>query len=226
MDGAELGGAGLSGAARVAVRMHALAETAGVAAPPTATAPVLGPARAGSQLGAVGTAVTQYTRRGPRVYVAEPAAVGLSDAALDYLLGHELAHSVAWRRSGHRASLRIQEGLMYGPAAVVAAVAVAEAVAAPSVAAIPQFVLILVAVWPVLLLAGQIGRMAILRREELAADRWSARLVGTTAGLEDCARWTAANTPPRPPQRRADWLLTATHPRYRVRLAAMRRVLR
>lgn len=206
--------------------MRALARSAGVEPPPTATAAVLGPARAGSQLGAVGTAVTQYTRRGPQVYVADPAAVGLTDAGLDYLLGHELAHAVAWRRSGHRASLRIQEGLMYGPAAIVAAVAVAEAVAAGSVAAIPRFVLFLIALWPILLLGGQIGRMAILRREELAADRWSARLVGTTAGLQDCARWTAANTPPRPPQRRADWLLTATHPRYGARLAAMRRALR
>jgi len=214
------------GADRVARRMKALAALAQVPFPPTATVPVLGPARAGSRLGAVGTAVTSYARRGPEVYVAEPAAVGLSDAALDYLLGHELAHAVAWRRSGHRASLRICEGLMYGPAAVVAAVGVAEIAAAGSLAGIPQFVLVLVAVWPVLLVAGQVGRMAILRHEELAADRWAARLVGTVVGLEDCAQWTAENTVPRPPQRRADRWLTATHPHYRVRRAAMQRALR
>ncbi len=112
---------------------------------------------------------------------------------------------------------------MFGPAAVAALLAGVEAIAAASVAAGSRTVLVLLAAWPVLLVVGQMGRMAVQRREELAADRWAGQLLGSAVGLEACARWTAHSAAPRRRQHLGDWLLTGTHPRYSTRLAAMRK---
>lgn len=203
-----------------------LARAAGVKPPPVVAVPVLGNGRGhqGRLDGAL--AITESRDGEPTIYIAQAAAEALPDTALDYLLAHELGHVVAWRRPTYRSSLRIKELLMFGPGATAALLAVAEAIAvATSTATVPRSALILFAAWPVLLVLGQMGRMAVQRREELAADRWAGQLLGTVVGLEACAQWTAQHAAPRRRQHLGEWLLTGTHPKYSTRLAAMRKVV-
>lgn len=200
-----------------------LARAAGVTPPPVVIVPGLHSRSREHHHGGGAAAITEASRSRVTICVDQVAADSLPDPALDYVLAHELAHVVAWRRPAYRASLRIKELLMFGPAAVVALVVIVTIAAAGGLAASPPSVLILVAAWPVLLVAGQMGRMAVQRREELAADRWAAQLLGSAAGLQAYAEWSGRRRPHRRRQHLGDWLLTATHPTYTARLAAMRK---
>lgn len=201
-----------------------LARAAGVPPPPVVIVPGLHSRSREHDHGGGAAAITEASRSRVTIYIDQAAADSLPDPALDYVLAHELAHVVAWRRPTYRASLRIKELLMFGPAAVVALVVIVTIAAAGGLADSPPSVLIFVAAWPVLLVAGQMGRMAVQRREELAADRWAAHLLGSAAGLQAYAEWSEQDIRPRRQQHLGNWLLTATHPTYTARLAAMRQV--
>lgn len=202
--------------------VNRLARAARVPPPPIVLAVVPHPHSPTSRLSGAAVAVTEGTRDRVRIRIDEAAANSLPDPALDYVLAHELAHVVAWRRPTYRASLKIKELLMFGPAAVVALVSVVTLGAAGGLGDSPPYVPALVAAWPVLLVAGQMGRMAVQRREELAADRWAAHLLGSAVGLQAYAEWSRLRSLPRRRQHLGDWLLTSTHPAYEARLAAMR----
>lgn len=215
--------------AKATAATNTVAAAAGVATPATEVVAILGSPTGTDQPHAVGTgglAVTRFRRgRPPTVVFTQASLTGLSDAALQSLAAHELAHVIRHRESSTPARYAWLAGYLLLVAAGVG-LTITAMLAAPQLAG-PALLATMVAVVAFLAL-----RVAFERREEIAADLFAIGLTRDLDAAAELMNFLEENvSSPLPAGRLAGgwaqlerrWF--AAHPEPRARLAAMSRRL-